>query len=380
MNAGPMKADLITDLGGIPAIEEDWRRLAELRGNAFVTPEWFVSWWAHEGGSSTPLIVAVRRSDGSLAGVMPLVLDSSTRPHSVRFAGGGLGDRFHPAARPEDGPEVGEVAMAALEDAGLSRRMLLLEKVDVELEFWRRMKAGARRALAAIELQKAPMPYATLEGLDWDGYLAQRRGKFRGELRRRDRVLRRDHDVRFRIADDSTFEADLAELLRLHDLRWRRASSLSNPKRREAVRAFAAAARRRGWLRLGVLEVDDAPVAATLCWRVGDAYSGYQGGFDPAWGKRSVGILLVAHMIRNAIEEGATEFDFLLGAEDYKRGFTSTARTATTLALIGSLAPSRMLVACEVGARRVARRMRSRPGVGRLLRPLAHNLPVAGAD
>ena len=44
----------------------------------------------------------------------------------------------------------------------------------------------------------------------------------------------------------------------------------------------------------------------------------YLGGFDPEFKQYSPGTILIAHAIAEAIREGATEFDFLRGREDYK--------------------------------------------------------------
>ena|SRR5438105_11909593 len=44
----------------------------------------------------------------------------------------------------------------------------------------------------------------------------------------------------------------------------------------------------------------------------------YLSGFDPALARFSLGTLLVGHAIEEAVREGAEEFDFLRGQEDYK--------------------------------------------------------------
>ena len=57
-----LKAELITDVAGLTPIEADWRTLAEQRSNAFITPEWFRSWWEFQGRqSSSPLVSVARR-------------------------------------------------------------------------------------------------------------------------------------------------------------------------------------------------------------------------------------------------------------------------------------------------------------------------------
>ena len=44
----------------------------------------------------------------------------------------------------------------------------------------------------------------------------------------------------------------------------------------------------------------------------------YLGGYDPSLEKLSPGTVIVAHAIEEAVRSGATTFDFLRGAEDYK--------------------------------------------------------------
>jgi CelD/BcsL family acetyltransferase involved in cellulose biosynthesis len=370
-----MEPMLITDPGGIAEIEDEWRELAELRSNAFVSPEWFRSWWAHQRGSASALIVAVHRSGGALAGVMPLVLDTSHRPHAIRFAGATLGDRFHPAAAADEEGAVASAAMRILEQQGLDRHLVLLEHIDPERSWWREMQAASLRRRAAVEQQQTALTYIPLEGLDWEGYVASRSKNFRRHLRRRERALRRDHRVHLHAPTEASLEADLDRFFDLHALRWRErgSSSLEAKGAKEVLRSFAAEAQRRGWLRLRLLEVDGAAVAAFFGWRLGDVFAFYQQGFDPAWSRRSVGVVIAAVTIREAIEEGANEFDFLLGTEAYKSSFTTTARPGATIVLTRAMHPTRLLIAGEARARRA---IAGRPALGRVVRSLARLVPT----
>jgi CelD/BcsL family acetyltransferase involved in cellulose biosynthesis len=47
-------------------------------------------------------------------------------------------------------------------------------------------------------------------------------------------------------------------------------------------------------------------------------FSFYQSGFAPAFARESVGLVMLARAIRQAIAEGAAEFDLLHGDESYK--------------------------------------------------------------
>src|SRR5262249_12472241 len=137
---------------------------------------------------------------------------------------------------------------------------------------------------------------------------------------------------------------------------------------------FSALALERGWLRLFVLTLDGTPLAAFYGFRYGDVFSFYQSGFDPEYGSLSTGLVAMGLTIRRAIEEGASEFDFLHGEEAYKSLWTSKRRALERLELCpprpaGSLL--RRLEDAGRGARRVARALLPHGLAARLSRGFA---------
>jgi CelD/BcsL family acetyltransferase involved in cellulose biosynthesis len=372
-----MESALITDPAGIGEIEDEWRALAELQGSAFVTPEWFRSWWDHRPASTSPLIATARHEDGSLAGVMPLVFDFARRPRMIRFAGASFGDRFGPVAREGDEGEVAVASMAALQRAELDRYTLVLNHVELESPWWRDLHGASATERAGIVQQRSEQPYIQLDGLDWEGYLASRSSSFRKKIRQRERKLQHQHQVEVRSATPESLQTDLSHFFTLHDRRWQGQSSLDAPGAKQFLNAFAAAAARRGWLRLRLLEVDGTPVAAFLGWRIGDRYAFYQSGFDPSWSEMSVGMVLLTRTIESALEEGASEFDMLLGTEAYKRRFQNASRDVFTVVLTKAMAPARLLIAAEAGARRWGRRLAERPGLNGTAHTLRRLLPTS---
>ena len=328
-------------------MEDDWRRLAEARGNVFVTPEWYRAVLA--ATAETPYAVVVRRGD-SLVGVLPLVSDGGT----LRFAGALFADWLHPAARVEDDAETARAAGAALADRD-DWSMLVIDNVDAAA-FWPRALAARRLAAVGGGAAPAPLPFATLPG-DWDAYLATRSRNLRSQLGRKLRALERDHRIEMRRGGVD----DLDLLFELH--RRRRdtvggfASSLVHEEAQAFHRSFAAAADRRGWVRLWLLEADGTAVAAWYGWRIGARYAYYNAGFDPAWADRSVGLVLLARTIRAAIEEGAAEYDFLLGGESYKERFATGERLATSLIVTPRFHPARALATADAALRWSARKL-----------------------
>jgi len=60
------------------------------------------------------------------------------------------------------------------------------------------------------------------------------------------------------------------------------------------------------------------PVAALYGLLYSSVFYFYQSGFDPEYGKHSVGVATMAIAIRTAIEEGPSNTNFLHGSEEYK--------------------------------------------------------------
>ncbi len=370
-----MRAELIRSTEGLDAIEKPWRELALARGNAFVTPEWFKAWWRWYGDGHEPAVAVVRDHGGGVVGVVPFVVRAS-RPRLARFAGAALGDRFHPACAPERELEVVRLAIEMLRKQDREATGIVLDFVDDHAS-WGLL--GRELGLSSVVQRRAQLHVADLTDLDWEGYLAGRSRNFRSQLRRREKVLRRDHEVSVReAAGPADLENAFSAFLELHDRRWseRGTSALASTAMRGFLRDFAASAAARGWLRLRLLMVDDEPVASFLGWNLAGSYAFYQGGFDPAWADRSVGIVLHAITIRDAIAEGAHEYDLLLGDEAYKLRFADRSPAVCTLALAPAFSPTRLAFSGEAALRRAWHALPGRQGgPGRLAQKAAGKLP-----
>jgi CelD/BcsL family acetyltransferase involved in cellulose biosynthesis len=350
----------ILDLDQLADIEPEWRRLAEGRGNAFVTPEWVRCWFDHYGAGFQPFICVLERAGGGINGLLPLAIAVSGRPRVVRLAGANLGDRFHPVCEATDEAAVGTAAGEALGDAAVPWSTIVLDHVDQAQPWVSALRGGTGRRLAAFERVAAGLPFIDLSRFaDWDAFLADRSSNFRQQIRRFERNAGRDHELRYRCTETaSELERDIPLFFELHDrrLQGRGGSSLESERARAFHADFASAALKRDWLRLWFLELDDQPIAAWYGWRLGDSYAYYNAGFDPEHTKLRPGLVLMAAVIRSALDEGAREFDFLLGDEAYKHRFADQSRTVSDVTLARSGHPAAFMAAAEHGARRLARR------------------------
>jgi CelD/BcsL family acetyltransferase involved in cellulose biosynthesis len=348
----------IVDLAELRGIEPQWRALAELRGNAFITPEWMRCWFAHYGAEATPFVPVLKHADGSLRGLLPLALSRSGRPRVCRVAGGTLGDHFHPVCEQAEEPDVGAVAGQELARAGEAWSVVILDHADIERPWVAALAAGTGVRLRTLQRPAGQMPWIDLsEYGGWEEYLAGRSSNLRKQVRRLARLAAERHGMRLRRTEDpDDVRRDVEAFFALHDMRWEKRSSLQSERARGFFADFAAAALGRGWLRLWFLELEGQAAAAWLGWRVGDRYAYYNGGFDPAWSALSPGLLLMSKVIESAFAEGATQLDFLLGEEPYKLRLANRTRTVRDVTLARSLPhPASLVVTAEHGARRVGR-------------------------
>jgi CelD/BcsL family acetyltransferase involved in cellulose biosynthesis len=210
-------------------------------------------------------------------------------------------------------------------------------------------------------LRRTPSPTLAIEGRTWDEFLASRSRNFREQVRRRERKLARERQLRFRLSEDpEQLDADLGALFSLHRARWGDRVEGEFAGRDERFhRDFAHVALERGWLRLWTMELDGRPVAVWYGFRFADVEWYYQAGRDPAWEHASVGFVLLSHSIRSAFEDGVREYRFLRGGEAYKDRFADGGHEVETVAIArGPLGRGAMLAAR--GARRLPSRLRAR--------------------
>ena len=360
----------ITDRAGLEQLAPEWSGLAAADGNVFCTPEWLGSWMRHYGDVCRPHVIVASGDDGGCEGLLPLVASGEGTRTRLGFPGAALADRFHPLAHPGRRRAVARRAAELLtQDAG-DWGILTLDSV-AEHEPWVAELVGlARGRLRHVETGREMNPCLVPSGLTWEELLATRSASLRRELGRDLRALRRGHEVVFRRTEwAEDLDRDVDSFLRLLHRRWEArggAPVLAGSRSRAFFRDFAATALERGWLRLWLLCIDRRPVAAQCSWHCNGRHATYLPAFDPAFSKHSVGLLLLAHALRAAIEEGAEEIDLGKGGQPYKWRFASAGRPVKSVVIAHSLAVPAVAVLGRAHLRNGARRLP--PGVRRRLR------------
>jgi CelD/BcsL family acetyltransferase involved in cellulose biosynthesis len=153
----------------------------------------------------------------------------------------------------------------------------------------------------------------------WEQYLATLSKKDRHELRRKLRRLESHEDWRwYCISDEEGVAARLDDFLTLLRLSDPEKSEYMTGEREQFFRRITRRTAQLGVIRLFFLELEGSPAAASLCFDYGPSRLLYNSGYNPECSYYSVGLLLNALCLRDAIDQGMGYFDFLRGPEPYK--------------------------------------------------------------
>ena len=131
------------------------------------------------------------------------------------------------------------------------------------------------------------------------------------------------------VGDADNSEGLLNELIRLHSQRWNdsgRPGAFADRRVREFHAAALPGLIAANLVRLYALMIGDAVAEVYYGFlHRGRAYA-YLQGYDVAFADESPGLIVVGYAIEEAIREGAREFHFLRGDEQYKREWGAAPR------------------------------------------------------
>ena len=290
------------------SLETTWSELARRRARPtiFLTPEWLAVARAHDAREQVTLEIAQK-------GVAALARDPAG---TVTFAGGELTDEQDVLARREDAEAVASRLAAWIAGERVGR--VALSYVPEDVPTAEAIRAGlSERGYTVAVARLVSSPRLELAG-DFAGYMERLSKKERHELRRKMRRLEAGRDVRFHFASASERAEMLDRFFALHRSSRGPKGQFMTAANERFFRDVADALGPRGWLRLGVLDVDGATAAVLFAFSYERTVALYNAAYDPDLAGLSVGIVSHAYAIRDAIGEGARAYDFLRGTEPYK--------------------------------------------------------------
>lgn len=344
------------------ALRREWSELHEASGaSPFLAWDWLYPWWRRIAPQARPRVLTARDGDNRLVGLLPLC------ERRERWAGMGgarlslMGDAWVGSdfmdlvARPGWEVQVRELVLERL--ASMAARADVVELLDVEkgngLGRGLLERLGPSALLAEVE-PRSTCPLIELQG-GWDSFL-KARGRADNLARRKKWLASQAGFAIERAERPSEVRGALVDFLRLHALRWE-GDGGSQGIRTASVRAFhrdaCSALAESGRLRFLTLKLGGRALASVYGILDRDRFYYYQSGYDPAWARRSVGLVLLGEAIAQAFAEGRAAFEFLRGSEPYKFEWANARRETEAVRLVARSPAGAAFAAAREGRRRV---------------------------
>jgi CelD/BcsL family acetyltransferase involved in cellulose biosynthesis len=331
LEVAPWRGDFDRLAAHFAALEEPGRA-----GAAFRSWAWLSAWWKRfsPGREAHVLVATSSGNQGDMVGLLPLYAERSPLGgRRLALMGDGIVGSDY----------LGIIGRAADERTlarAFARHCATAQYDQLSLDGL----AGDDPLVAALSAElpadrlviepRFRCPHIRIEG-SFEQYLAGLADGTGAQWKRRLRWLekRPGFAIELHVGPDAVVAA-LDILMQLHHKRWAvegGSDAIDSPAveafHRDAAQALAA----RGWAHVWVLSVEGAPRAALYGWRFADRFAFYQAGYDPEWHQRSVGTVLLGHIVQRCFAEGVAEFDFLRGTEAYKLKWANGARETVRL-------------------------------------------------
>jgi len=280
----------------------------------FVLPVWLKTWWENFGRNAALYLFSVRH-EGRTIGIAPLQRSDDT----VRFIGDkNVCDNLDFIVAPNNAADFYHRLITYLKQDGVKR--LELEPVRRDSSVMTHLLAVAEKTGCKISYADGDLSYALNLPGSWDDYLSMLRGKQRHEIRRKLRRLNEAGQINFRTVENAESVREEMEIF-LDLFRSNRSDKVEfmNDQMISFFRGLAASLNEARILKLFFLDLNQIPVAATMCFSYRSTMYLYNNGYDKRFGSLSVGLLGKVLSIKESIQSGLQIYDFLKGAEGYKQ-------------------------------------------------------------
>lgn len=281
-------------------------------GSVFLTPEWQQAWWSEFGKDDT-LHLVLLKGHTEAVGIAPLCISQQT----ISFLGDtDLFDYHDFIVREEDSEIFYPALVDYLQDQPWVKMVLTsLKGSSKALEY---LPELYRRLGYAVSIEEEDVVPGMHLPPTWEEYLGNLRKKDRHELKRKFRRLNEYGNYRVLREYDVELSESIDIFLSLMEESKEEKRAFLNTQREKFFRNVVHTMHKIGLLRLFFLELDGAIVAGVLCFDYAGRRFLYNSGYRLVQAPNSVGLLLKALCIRDAIESGLNYFDFLRGPEQYK--------------------------------------------------------------
>jgi len=332
-----MKVETLNTAEEFENLKDEWNILLENSpsNNLCLTWEWMYTWWKHYNKGKKLFIVKVSDDEGRLLGLAPLCIKEDNLYHFaslkvLTYLGTEevCSDYVDFIVCKSQYEEVLKIILDYIEKQSHRWHYALLSDISES-------STSFKRIIEVLKAQKADYiiydastcPYIALPE-SYEAYTHGLSKNMRYNLRRKTRDIEKKYNATFSVFETSDdLEKAMENLLELHQKRRQMIGDKGDFIQDRMIAFHKEISRifnEKGILKIYSLDIDGKPVAMIYGFRYGNKFFDYQTGMDPEFERESVGTVLLGHCIRDSIEAGLKEFDFLRGAEPYKFRWTKT--------------------------------------------------------
>ncbi len=313
----------------------------------FLTWEWLSTWIEVYLEENQLLVIAIFRDD-VLIGLAPLWVRRSTKfgvvsVREVHFLGSRevCSDHLDMILHRDYAGEAAQAIWQELFDP-LQREwdVLKLEHTPQDSPMIRLVHQQARddeRCAMYEVVDFSVCPYIILPET-YDKLVMSIGSKTRYNISKSERLLEKQGAVTFdTCATEEELDALYPWLVETHKKNWARRGKFGSyalPRFSEFHRRISRLFLKNGWLCLSALRIDGVPIASTYSFNYGGIISGYLAAVDFEYDRRlSVGRILLARSLEQAVASKSCIFDMLRGEESYKYHWTARDRRNVSVVL-----------------------------------------------
>jgi CelD/BcsL family acetyltransferase involved in cellulose biosynthesis len=326
-----MKIVGINDERGFDGLSAAWDELLLAYREATVhsTFAWLRTWWDHYGGDRQLMILVARDGDRTV-GIAPFAIATTKAVkgladrRTLTWLGQGssdYGDFIVPKRH-------GEVMAGFVEHLFAMRSdwdRIDLREIREDSPNLQAFLAAMATAGLACETQESTTCLQAETDMPWDDYYAQVRAKFRSDVRRRLAKLEQIGPVKL-VRHQMAGEDLWADLLAVNEKHYDEKNKQDLTRNLDFLKQVADRLGSTGWLDISLLKVGPDTAAYNIGFRFADVVYHWKVGFQPDFYKFAPGRQLIRFLLEECCEDATTSFDFMRGAEDYKRNWAFTER------------------------------------------------------
>jgi CelD/BcsL family acetyltransferase involved in cellulose biosynthesis len=301
-----------TDINGLAALRADATNNLDW-SSPFILPEWLKVWSQIFGQGNHPCISVIKDGE-KVIGVAPLQL----KDHTAHFLGA------------TDVCDYQDFIVATGSESDFFKTILdYMKENNITGLDLKHVRPDSLTMTALLPLAKE-RGY-TVESLrddvsvemdlpnTFEGYLDSLDTKQRHEIRRKLRRLTEEGNITYRFIEKGHgLTSGMGLFYKMFTESREDKAAFLTERMKYYFDLLSDRLAEIGLFRLGVLELDEKPVAEIICFDYNNTIYLYNSGYDPQYVTLSAGLLSKVYAIKDSIEKGKKKFDFLKGNEIYK--------------------------------------------------------------